>query len=156
MPNFFKKLSRGANNVFKKIDSGASNFFKKLPNQVDNVVGTTKKGLNKGLDFIGDTARKVGNTLEKAAPAIGLAASMALPQFAPAIMAATTAATSLSRNIQNGARQGQGMTNQLAQTMQNKANTTIGQAQKGFANGLSNLQNQANNAIGTAQSLTIH
>lgn len=151
MPNFFKKLQKGSNNLFKKIDSGSSNFFKKIPSQVNSVVSATKKGLNQGLDAVGDVARKVGNTLEKAGPAIAMGASMIAPEFAVPIMAATTAATALSRQVQSGARQGQAMTNQLAQTINNKSNQVLKQAQSGLNVGMNNLKNQANNTLAQGQ-----
>jgi len=145
--NIFKKISRGANNFFKKVDNGASNFFKKLPSNVESIAGKVKNGLNQGLDAVGDVARKVGNSLEKAAPMIAMGASMIAPQFAPAIMGGMTAATSMAKNIQQGARAGQGTVNQLAQQVNNKSQQLSGQAQKAISNGMSNLQSQANNAM---------
>ena len=152
MPNIFKKISRGFNNFSKKVDHNASNFFKKLPTQVEHVVKATNKGLNQGLDAVGGVAKQVGNALEKAGPALALGASMIAPEFAVPITAAITGATALSRNIQTGAHAGKAMTNQLAQQVTNKANSVMGQAQRGFANGSANLQNQVNNGLLKGQS----
>jgi hypothetical protein len=147
MPNIFRKISRGAGNIFKKVDSGATKFFNKLPSQVNSVVSATNKGLNQGLDAVGDVARKVGNSLEKVGPALALGASIIAPEFAIPIAAGITTATALNKQVQSGARAGQAMSNQLAQQVQNKASNVIGQAQRGVQTGISNLQSQTNNAL---------
>ncbi len=153
MVNIFKKISRGANNFFKKVDHGASNFFKKIPGQIEKGANVVKDGLNKGLHEAGNIARKVGNTLEKAAPMIGMAASTLVPGMAPAIMAGMTTATALSKQIKDGAKVGQGMTNQLAQQVTNKSNQVLGQAQQAYNTGKSELQNAMANA---KSQLSIH
>jgi hypothetical protein len=96
---------------------------------------------------VGDVALKVGNSLEKASPAIALGASMIAPEFAPAIIAGTTVATNLSHQIHNGAKAGQTVTNQLARQVNNKANTVIGQARQAYGNGKSNIASQCNDAL---------
>ncbi len=162
MPNIFKKISRGTNNLFKKVDHGASRFFNKLPAQINNIGGQIKNGLNQGLDGISDTARKVGNSLEKyAAPIVNglaIAGSVVAPEFSPLLLGAAaasqkalTSATTLSHAIQTGANNGKAQVNQLAQTMNNKTNKVLGQAQTSFANTSSNLQSQANNALMNAR-----
>lgn len=81
MSRALKKLNRGTSNFFKKIDRGANNFFKKtVPNVAKKVGGAIEDGANyiddkvvkPGLkkideagDWVVDTSRKVGNTLEK-------------------------------------------------------------------------------------------
>lgn len=81
MTNATKKLNRQTRNAFKKLDRGADNFFKKtIPNVARKVGGYIEQGaniiddqvINPGLkkldeagDWVVDTSRKVGNTLEK-------------------------------------------------------------------------------------------
>lgn len=92
MSRALRKLNRGTRNFFKKVDRGANNFFKKtVPNVAKKVGGAIEDGakklggtiedganyiddkvvrpgirkLDEAGDWVVDTSRKVGNTLEK-------------------------------------------------------------------------------------------
>jgi hypothetical protein len=67
MPNFFKKIGSNVNNFFKKTEHGAQNFFQKTVPDVARKVANT---VDEASDVANTAIRKVGNTLEKAAPIV--------------------------------------------------------------------------------------
>jgi hypothetical protein len=171
MPNFFKKLSSGANNMFKKLDSGASNFFKKLPEEASNIAGKIGSGLDSAGNAIAGTAKKAGNFLEKnssilADAGAGVAIALGQPELAPAILAAGNSGAILGQRLRQGGQQAQSTLNNLSQIQQrtitggaakvsNMGMGALGQARVTVNNANNTLTNLSNAASGLNQ-LTIH
>ncbi len=159
MPNFFKKLSSGANNMFKKLDSGASNFFKKLPDQVNNISGKVGDALQSTGDTIANTATKAGNFLEKnsgllADAGAGVAMALGQPELAPVILAAGNSGAALGQKLKRGGQQAQGGLNNLAQLQQQKANSMAGKVSNMGANAIGQARIQVNDANNTLTNLS--
>jgi hypothetical protein len=68
MSGFFKKLSRGANNIFHKVDHGASTFFTKT---IPGIGKTINTGIQTAGDKIAGAGNQVGNFLEKKSAILG-------------------------------------------------------------------------------------
>ena len=113
MSNSLKKLNRGTRNFFKKIDRGADNFFKKtIPNAAKKVGGQ----LDQAGDWVVDTSRKVGNTLEKFSDDIAMGAGLAGSGLlyatgygapaAAALMSASLAAGNTAKQLGSKVKQG--------------------------------------------------
>ena len=171
MPNFFKKLSSGANNMFKKLDSGASNFFKKLPDDVSHISNKVGDGLNTAGNAIAGTAKQAGNFLEKnsgvlAAAGAGLATALGQPELAPAILAAGNSGAMLGQRLKAGGATAQSTLNNLS-TMQSRiANNTaskvsnmgmgaLGQARTTVNDANNSLANVSNSLSGL-NNITLH
>lgn len=152
MTNALKKLNRQTRNSFKKLDRGADNFFKKtIPNVARKVGGYIEQGANivddqvirPGLkkideagDWVVDTSRKVGNTLEKYADDIAMGAGLAGSGLlyatgygapaAAALMSASLAAGTAGQNIGSKIKEG----SRAVKSLQDK---TVGLANKAYS-----------------------
>lgn len=173
MTNALKKLNRQTRNSFKKLDRGASNFFKKtIPDVARKVGGYVEQGANivddevikpgiKKLDEAGDwvvdTSRKVGNTLEKyadplisAGGALGAGALYATGFGAPlatgVLMGSQLAASRVGdagRSIKNVSKQ---LDNVKDKTI-DRVNASYNNVRKGINQTASQATRMANNTV---------
>lgn len=109
---FFHKLSRGTNRFFHKVESGSNNVFHKIQNTanqvkqgIDDTTNKIKKGVNEGIDKTNIIARKIGNSLEKAAPvAVALGTATGQPEIAglgASLMGASASIKGARGNLNN-------------------------------------------------------
>jgi hypothetical protein len=123
---FFKKLANQSSNFFKKAGGDASNLFKKAETTVTKTANTVGGGIVQGANVVGTGLRKVGNTLEKAAPiaaevGAGVAMLAGQPELAVPLMSAGMAAQRLGgqakqigQQVKQAGTVGQQMTSRTA------------------------------------------
>lgn len=173
MTNALKKLNRQTRNSFKKLDRGADNFFKKtIPNVARKVGGYIEQGANivddqvirPGLkkideagDWVVDTSRKVGNTLEKYADDIAMGAGLAGSGLlyatgygapaAAALMSASLAAGTAGQNIGSKIKEGSRAVKSLQDKTVGLANKAYSDVRKGVNQTASQATRIANNTV---------
>jgi hypothetical protein len=101
MPNFFKKLDRGASRFFSKVENGGNKFFTKtVPNIVQKADGV--------VNAVAGGVQRATNTLEKLAPLAEAGTAVVAPEALPFVSGALqkaqsvgNSANSLAKNLQN-------------------------------------------------------
>lgn len=145
---FFKKLTSQASNIFKKADNSANNMFQKVRDTVTKAADKTGAGIVGAGKQVGTGLRKVGNTLEKAAPiagevGAGLAMLAGQPEIAVPLMSASVSAQQLGS-------QAKGLGRQVKSTSVTAQNI-IGQKANAFDTHLAQAQSQLNQASAKVQ-----
>lgn len=172
MTGALRKLNRGTRNFFKKIDSGANNFFKKtVPNVARKVGGAiedaahyiddkvVRPGINtldQAGDWVVDTSRKVGNTLEKYSSDIAMGAGLAGAGLLYATGAGAPAATALLAGSLSAGSLGKqigGKIKQGSSALKSIQDNTVGladRARKGINNAYSDVRRGVNQTASQA------
>ena len=159
---FFKKLGQ-ASNFFKKADNAANNMFQKTRDALSKAADQTGAGIVGAGKQVGTGLRKVGNTLEKAAPiagevGAGLAMLAGQPEIAVPLMSASVSAQQLGSQAKGLGRQVKSTSVVAQNVIGQKANaldTHLAQAQSQLNQANAGLQSRLNAASSVNPSMTL-
>ena len=156
MSNFFKKNSRGANNIFHKVDHGASTFFTKTLPGIGKKIST---GIQTAGDKIAGAGNQVGNFLEKKSAILGdIGGAIGMATGNPAMGASLSSMGNIGQRMGQSLKQGsnviQNSSNRVGNLVQSQINNASNKALMSKNNLSGQIQSKAialNSKVGMAQ-----
>ena len=150
MPNFFKKISKGASNMFSKVDHGASNFFTKTAPNIGAKISSNIQNIG---DKVAGVGRQAGNFLEKNSAMLGdVAGSAAIASgfgapLGASIISAGNIGAQMGQRLKMGSQEIKDASNKTGSLIQSQIQNASNKAMMAK----NNLSNQINSKIGMAQ-----
>ena len=150
MPNFFKKISKGASNMFSKVDHGASNFFTKTAPNIGAKISSNIQNIG---DKVAGVGRQAGNFLEKNSAILGdVAGSAAIASgfgapLGASIISAGNIGAQMGQRLKMGSQEIRDASNRTGSLIQSQIQNASDKAMMAK----NNLSNQINSKIGMAQ-----